>query len=105
MIKEIKAHDSDPLFKLPGGKVITHLQFQSKLKDLIDRIGMNADNFSTHSFRRGGTSFAFRSKVPVDLIKAHGDWKSDCYQRYLSFSLQDKMLVVGKMRENILAIP
>lgn len=62
---------------------------------------MNSDDFSTHSLRRGGCSYAFTSKVPTELIKAHGDWKSDCYQRYLSFSLEDKLLVVGRMRENI----
>ena len=41
-------------------------------------------------------------RVPTDLIKLHGDWKSDCYQKYLSFSLEDKLLVFAKMKENLI---
>ena len=54
--------------------------------------------------RRGGTCWAFSSQVPVDLIKSHGDLKSDCYQQYLSFSLEDRLLVASKMRDGILKI-
>ena len=52
--------------------------------------------------RRGGTSWAFSSQVPVDLIKSHGDWKSDFYQQYLSFSMEDRLLVASRMRDCIL---
>lgn len=104
MCKLIPAKPSDPLFSLPRGKCITYPQFQDKLKKLIAMIGLDSDEFSTHSFRRGGTSFAFRSKVPVDLIKSHGDWKSDCYQKYLSFSLEDKLLVASKMKHHVLTL-
>ena len=33
--------------------------------------------------------------MPTDLIKLHGDWRSDCYQEYISFSLEDKLIVAG----------
>lgn len=36
--------------------------------------------FSSHSFRRGGATHAFRSKVPADLIQLHGDRKLDGYK-------------------------
>ena len=104
MCKSVKAKDSDPLFSLPSGKCIIYSLFQTKLRQLIEKIGLNAAEFSSHSFRRGGASYAFKSKVPADLIKIQGDWKSDCYQQYLSFSLEDKLLVAAKMRKNILAI-
>ena len=58
--------------------------------------------FSSHSFRRGGATHAFRSKVPADLIQLHGDWKSDAYKKYLSLSMEDKLIVAHKMREHIL---
>lgn len=104
MCKLVKAKDSDPLFTLPSGKCITYSLFQSKLRYLIEKIGLKASDYSSHSFRRGGASYAFRSKVPADLIKIQGDWKSDCYQQYLSFSLEDKLLVAAKMRKNILSL-
>ena len=51
---------------------------------------------------RGGSTFAIKFRVPTDLIKLHGDWKSDCYQNYLSLLLEDKLLVVAKMKENLI---
>lgn len=101
MCKVVNAKESDPLFTFPKGKPVFYKNYQTKLKQLIEEIGMNSDTFSTHSLRRGGCTFAFKSKVPTELIKAHGDWKSDCYQQYISFSLEDKLLVAGRMRENI----
>lgn len=103
MLDEVKAEESDPLFTLPDGTCITYNQFQNKLKYLIETIGLDPDEFSTHSFRRGGTTFGFKSKVPISLIKAHGDWKSECYQKYLSFSIEDKLLVAEYMKQNILS--
>ena len=40
-------------------------------------------SFSTHSFRRGGTTFAIDNGVPVDAVKAQGNWRSDCYRQYI----------------------
>lgn len=102
MCNKVHANVTNPLFSLPNGKCITYPAFQSKLKYFISKIGLNQEEFSTHSFRRGGTTFAFKANVPTILIKAHGDWKSDCYQKYLSLSLEDKLLVATHMKQEIL---
>lgn len=99
----VPANPPDPLFSLPKHRCITYYAFQKKLKHLISKIGMNPTNYSTHSLRRGGTTFSFKSNVPTVLIKAHGDWKSDCYQKYVSLSLDDKLLVASCMKERILS--
>ena len=104
MCKMVPALPSDPLFTLPKKKCVTYYQYQNKLRYFIQKIGLNPEEFSTHSMRRGGTTYAFQSKVPVELIKMHGDWRSDCYQKYLSFSLEDKLLVASKMKNSILSI-
>lgn len=104
MCKLVPMSCTSPLFSLPHGKAIMYSQFQYKLRFLIEKIGLPPEEFSTHSFRRGGATFAFQSKVSTDLIKAHGDWKSDCYQRYLSFSMEDRLLVAGHMKENIISV-
>lgn len=103
MCKMVSAGASDPLFALPKGKCITYPAFQKKLKSLIVEIGLDPDEYSTHSFRRGGTTTAFKAKVPIVLIKAHGDWKTDCFQKYVSLSLEDKLLVSAHMKQNILS--
>lgn len=102
MCKAIRADCDAPLFSLPKGKCITYFVFQTQLRYLINKIGLNPTEFSTHSFRRGGTTFAFQSGVPTALIKAHGDWKSDCFQKYISLSLEDMIFVAAHMRQNIL---
>lgn len=101
MCKIIPTDPESPLFVLPTGKVITYNLFQSKLKYFIQDIGLDATNYSTHSFRRGGATLLFKAKVPADKIQLMGDWKSDSYKKYLSFSLDDKIKVAKDMRNFI----
>ena len=106
MISAIPASHSAPAFcKILGDKrvPITYLEFQNKLKYLIGCTGRNPASYSTHSFRRGGASLAFKSDVPSELIQMHGDWRSDAYKKYLEFTLEQKLLVSKKIRELILS--
>lgn len=43
-----------------------------------------AFQYATHSFRRGGASYMFRIGLSTDTIRLLGDWKSDCYKRYIT---------------------
>jgi len=49
-------------------------------------VSLDSTSYSPHSFRRGGATFAFEAKVPSELIKAQGDWCSDCYLIYLEMT-------------------
>ena len=40
-------------------------------------------DFSSHSFRRGGATWALSCGVPGEVVKLMGDWASSCYLRYL----------------------
>ena len=79
MIETISARALYPAFcfhSLVKPKIlvpITYKQFQDKFRNTIALTGRDASLFSTHSLRRGGCSFAFRSKVKSDLIQYHGD--------------------------------
>ena len=81
---------------MEGGNVVplTHFSFLTKLKDSLKKIGIDPTQYSGHSFRRGGASFAFQCEVPGELIQAQGDWKSDTYKRYLdpSFSYRQQVM-------------
>lgn len=103
MCKNVKANKEDPLFSLPNKSYITYTKFQNKLQQLISSLHMNPKCFSSHSFRRGGCSFAFKANCPGELVQLHGDWKSQAYRRYLSFSIEDKLLVACRMRQRILS--
>ncbi|XP_078542398.1 integrase/recombinase xerD homolog [Lissotriton helveticus] len=39
--------------------------------------------FSTHSFRIGAATTAFRAGLPAETIKKVGRWESNCYRRYV----------------------
>ena len=43
-----------------------------------------AESYATHSFRRGGASYMYSIGMSVETIRLMGDWKSNCYQRYIS---------------------
>ena len=83
---------------------ITYPVLTSFLKGLIAKLGLDPKGYSSHSFRRGGATWAFKSKVPAELIKATGDWKSSAYLLYLDLSFQDKLRVSSAMLANIQAV-
>ena len=66
-------------------RCFTYKQFLSKLRSCLSILGYPPDDYTGHSFRRGGgASFAFSSGVPIELIKILGDWKSDAVLLYLT---------------------
>ena len=90
----------DPAFLVvtPAGQlIITHKIFTTELRRLLRLAGHRPDRYSGHSFRRGGASFALRAGVPGELIKQHGDWRSNAYLQYLSLSTSDKSRVTASM--------
>lgn len=95
------AHAGAPAFayRTASGTLdtITYSQFTRQLLSLLKALGVDADKYGGHSFRRGGCTWAFRAGVPPELLKLHGDWRSMCYVRYLEFSTAQRLLVTRKM--------
>ena len=63
-----------PAFPM-GGDV-----FDKKLKTVLAN---SEGNFASHSFRRGGAVWCLTQKIPSEVIKLMGDWKSNVYMQYL----------------------
>ena len=107
MIALNPAKETDPAFCFKDSKSrlvpITYPQFQRKLRHLISKTGRNGSAFSSHSLSRGSCSYAFRSKVPSELIQSHGDWLSDTYKEYLCYDFQQKLSVCKQMCSSILS--
>ena len=64
-------------------KCVTHQSFTTFLKLLLVKIGLNPDDWSGHSFRRGGASLLYRLGIDPLTIQACGDWSTDTFLRYL----------------------
>ena len=82
--------DSLPLFTHVDGNgklvCLTHGSFVHILKDVLGKCVFYAKLYNGHSFRRGGTTFAFSVCIPSLLIKLRGDWRSNAYERYVFIS-------------------
>ena len=101
MCRVIPAAGDDPLFSLPNNKCVNYALYQARLKGLFEKLGFDSGKFSSHSFRRGFATFLFKAKVPADKIQLMGDWRSDAYKKYLTFTLDDKLKVAENMRDFI----
>ena len=94
-------HDA-PAFRWlthPAGSIspLTHSQFVSAFKFLVSRAGLDWNQYSGHSFRRGGATFAFRIGVSAEVIKAQGDWKSEAYIRYIELDDSSRLALPQSM--------
>jgi hypothetical protein len=65
---------------------LTHSTFVAKLKTLLKLTKRDPKQFSAHSFRRGGSTFAFSLNMPLLHVKMRGDWKSNCVEQYIVIS-------------------
>ena len=54
---------------------LTYRHFCAFLSKTISALGLVPAHYSSHSFRRGGASFAFKCNVPAQLIQRQGDWQ------------------------------
>ena len=96
----LPAIPDDPFFCLPTATSLTPVTasfFTTTLKRLISKIGLTPANYSPHSFRRGGATFAFQAGAPEHLLQLHGDWRSDAYKHYLSLPLRTRSTVADIM--------
>lgn len=80
-----------------GPTPVTAYFFTTTLKRLISILGLNPADYSPHSFRRGGATYAYEAGVPDHLIQLHGDWQSDAYKCYLSLPLAKRTGVADVM--------
>ena len=86
---------SGPAFTFPrNGKRawLTSSIFISTFRSVLKAGGVaHASEFTGHSFRRGGATWAFQAGIPGELIQICGDWASDAYKLYLEFTMEDKL--------------
>ena len=70
--------------KMPSGwQPLTDSRVRKALKSINMALGLNPHFFTYHSFRRSGATFAYNAHVPIQQIKRHGTWSSECVWRYI----------------------
>ena len=99
MTRLVPAKGSSPAYIIPKKQSnrssilvpLTHSVFVSQMRKLLAHCGYDPKAYTGHSFRRGGATWASQMGMLPDDIKAHGDWKSNAYERYIQRSLTDKI--------------
>ena len=86
----------------PGKLVLlAQHEYVDILKYHLQKIGLPPDAYSSHSVRRGSATTMMQSGVSQQMIKRHGTWRSNCYERYISVNHHDKLQPTLKMVRHI----
>ena len=73
-----------------------------RLSTLLTKAGLPAAEYGTLSLRKGGATWLPSSVVLLEVIKAVGDWQSDCIERYLKPNVSEKLKTVNTVSQNLL---
>ena len=101
MCNRIPARGQVPCFMWEDGSPITYSQFMKKFRKCLAEAGYEPKDYSTHSFRSGGATWAFCSGVPGEFIKQLGGWKSGVYNKYLSFPREVRKSAILAMQSKL----
>ena len=83
---------------------LTHSAFSNTLSSVLQQAGYDCKEYSGHSLRRGGATFALSCGLPTEVIKAQGDWASNAYERYTNTSLELRAKCAKVLGENVLSM-
>ena len=102
MSRLVKHAGKSHLFAIAKNKSFTYRQFHKMLRDKLKVAGIpNHKLFSSHSFRRGGTTFCFLCGIPLEIIRLLGNWRSDAFLAYIEFLLETQTAACERMKQCI----
>ena len=99
---------SSPPFVIPtahGLRSLSYSSFTKHLKDLLGLAGFTPDDYSGHSFRRGGATYASSLGIFHELIQLQGDWASTAYLEYLARPLRQRYTLAAQVATQIASSP
>ena len=77
---------NDPLFQIltgSGFQLVTESRLRKVLSKLNVKLGLDPHHITFHTFRRSGATCAYNAHVPLQSIKSHGSWASECVWTYI----------------------
>ena len=75
-----------PAIVIPSGQAFVPLStsaFMDRLREELLACGECPSHFGTHSFRRGGASWALQNGLSTAVVRILGDWKTDSNKAYI----------------------
>jgi integrase len=79
-----------PLFEWSNGQPLTQSSLVLNMQRLLTAAGVpNADQYTGHSFRRGGATALANCNTSMHVLQKAGRWTSNAAQRYIDTSARD----------------
>ena len=79
----VRGNQTGPLFKLREGRPLTRQRFVMAVKDALDAAGVEAGQYSGHSFRIGAATTAAARGLEDPTVRTLDRWKSLPYLEYI----------------------
>ena len=90
LFRRVNTSPESPAFSFGKSSFVTYTTFTSMLRKWLGQAGLNPEDFTGHSFRRGSATFLHRCGGTILQIRASGDWATDVFARYLQLSLEER---------------
>ena len=85
MINKVPALPHDPAFTIweKGEKAaLSANQLLARIRKWLLLLKLPADDYSLHSLRRGGATFAHQCNIEGEMIQLLGNWASMAYKKH-----------------------
>ena len=93
-----------PLFSFSDRRQVRCLEyrvFEDRVGQLVSSCGLNPDNYSGHSFLRGGCTWAWQHRASPQIIMSQGDWRSCSWMNYAVISFPSWWQVARPMSNSL----
>lgn len=84
------------------GRPFSYNMLNYRIKNFLKKAGIKKyKRYSAHSLRRGGLLAGFQAGLPREFLKILGDWRSQCFEIYLSFPKQTRDSAAKIIRDSL----
>lgn len=77
IFKAFNFNKNNKVFKLRKTGNLSYTRCRELIREKITDLGLNPNDYGTHSLRRGGATASAMNNISDRLLKKHGRWKSD----------------------------
>lgn len=94
-LKQQRPVPTSPLFTFPDQSAVKRSWLMKRVSELLARIGHQAEDYSSHSFRKGGAVSLQQLGVEDSVIRRLGRWKSDAFHLYVRHASLDTLVTAN----------
>jgi hypothetical protein len=84
-----------PLFHFPDAHPVKRSWLMRRVSNLLVRIGLRPELYSSHSFRKGGAVSLQQVGVEDSVVRRIGRWRSDAFHLYVRHAALDTLIAAN----------